>query len=562
MIPLQHAFGHSASNLLENIPLDVLERIIASSALFSEQLREIPSKAERIQRELNRSVWNGNASQGLPAQAAAAQTGTGAAFSKILLREISSTGTKTKDVFESSIKDLHETVVTSLLHDNEFHAALAIDIMDRNLYERANDCRWWALAAAFVDLLSGPELSAEDGQAISSILRTINGLYTVYSNLIVFDAEGRIAATSNAPELAGTKLADEWVARILALRDAQGYAVSAFVPTSLYDGRPTYIYGAAIRAPQQPRAVGGVAIVFDSEPQFSAMLKDALPREGDGTIKQSGFGLFVEASGRVIACSDDRFRPGAQLSIDSAFLNLRPGTGHAGVTVIDDAYYAVGANASSGYREYKSAADVYHNDVVALVFTRLCDAKRQSSQAAARRVAVRSDRTGTREDIATFRIGRRWFAARANEIVEALDAAAIVPLPHMPPGAAGCIMYRDGFLPILDLVGVLDPAAKAERDARAPAQIVVMTPMNEERFGLMVDDLGEIAEVVTERLTPLPALVAHQATVADAALAPGDGEDGELIVVLRADRLCQHLAAARQAELAMPAVNKASQRVA
>src|SRR4051812_16222692 len=210
MIPLQHAFGHSASNLLENIPLDVLERIIASSALFSEQLREIPSKAERIQRELNRSVWNGNASQGLPAQAAAAQTGTGAAFSKILLREISSTGTKTKDVFESSIKDLHETVVTSLLHDNEFHAALAIDIMDRNLYERANDCRWWALAAAFVDLLSGPELSAEDGQAISSILRTINGLYTVYSNLIVFDAEGRIAATSNAPELAGTKLADEW----------------------------------------------------------------------------------------------------------------------------------------------------------------------------------------------------------------------------------------------------------------------------------------------------------------------------------------------------------------
>jgi len=119
-------------------------------------------------------------------------------------------------------------------------------------------------------------------------------------------------------------LADEWVARILALRDAQGYAVSAFVPSQLYADRPTYIYGAAIRTPQRPQPVGGVAIVFDSEPQFAAMLKDALPRDGTGEIKHGAFGLFVERNGRVIACSDDHFRPGDMLSIDSAFLRPRP----------------------------------------------------------------------------------------------------------------------------------------------------------------------------------------------------------------------------------------------
>jgi len=55
----------------------------------------------------------------------------------------------------------------------------------------------------------------------------------VYSNLLVFDANGRIVATSNpaAGDLAGRTLSDEWVARILALRDTQGYAVSAFAPT-------------------------------------------------------------------------------------------------------------------------------------------------------------------------------------------------------------------------------------------------------------------------------------------------------------------------------------------
>jgi len=543
MVPIQHAFNNNASKTLQNIEPEVLDRIIHASALFTQELRDIPSKAERIQRELNRSVWNGNASHGT----SSAQAGS-ATFSKILLKEISDTGARTKDVFEGSIADLHETVVTSLLHDNEFHAALAIDIMDRNLYERANDCRWWALAAVFADLLSRPELSEQDGRTIGSILRTINNLYTVYSNLIVFDGAGRIAAVSSSAreDLAGTTLADEWVERILAIEDPQGYAVSSFVPTPLYEDRPTYIYGAAIRAAQGQRSVGGVAIVFDSEPQFAAMLRDALPRDGAGEIKHGAFGLLVEPTGRVIACSDDHFCPGDVLAIDDAFLCLRPGAGHSGVTVLADAHYAVGAMASSGYREYKNAADVYRNDVIALVFARLCDVEAQGSKAQIRRLPVRSDRMqpGTKEDIATFLIGRRWYAARADEIVEAIDAAAVVPLPFMPPGVAGCVMYRGAPLPVLDLLNVLEPAAKEA--ARALTQIVVMVPSNGAHFGLMVDDLGEIAEVLTERLTPLPAMVAHQHMFADAALAANSEDDGELIVMLRADGLYDNLARAAE----------------
>jgi chemotaxis signal transduction protein len=553
MIPIQHAFNDSTAKTLATIEPDVLGRIVHASALFTEELRHIPSKAERIQRELNRSVWNGNASQGASSQgsssgasqANSSQAGT-ATFSKILLKEISDTGARTKDVFEGSIADLHETVVTSLLRNNQFHAALAIDIMDRNLYERANDCRWWALAAVFADLLSRPPLSEQDAGVIGSILRTINSLYTVYSNLIVFDGEGRVVATSNAAasDRVDTTLADEWAAHILALRDAQGYAVSAFVPTPLYDDRPTYIYGAAIRTPQHQKAVGGVAIVFDSEPQFAAMLKDALPRDGAGEIKHGGFALFVERDGRVIACSDDHFRPGDTLSIDDAFLSLAPGAGYSGVTVLGDTYYAVGASASSGYREYKGADDVYRNDVIALVFAQLCDVKAQASKVAVRRLSVRSDRmqAGTKEDIATFLIGRRWFAARSDEIVEAIDAAGVVPLPLMPPGMAGCVRYRDGHLPVVDLLRVLEPGAKGAQAARAAAQVVVMAPSNGVRFGLLVDDLGEIAEVLTERLTPLPPLVAHQHMIADSALAPNGDDDGELIVMLRADRLRDNLA--------------------
>ena len=140
--------------------------------------------------------------------------------------------------------------------------------MDRNLYERANDCRWWALAAVFAEpAVASDTVRAGRRETIGSILRTINGLYTVYSNLIVLDGDGRIVATSNAAsELAGTGARRRHGSRALlrVCADAQGYAVSALRARrrSTTTG-PTYIYGAAIRTPQQPQAVGGVAIVFD-----------------------------------------------------------------------------------------------------------------------------------------------------------------------------------------------------------------------------------------------------------------------------------------------------------
>jgi chemotaxis signal transduction protein len=537
MAPLQHMFNGDASHMLASIAPDVLESIIHTSRLFTDEIRTIPSKAEHIQRELNRSVWSGNVSQG-----ASAEVGT-AIFKKILLKEISEVGAKTKDVFEGAIADLHETVVASLLHDNQSHAALAIDIMDRNLYERANDCRWWALTSAFSELLSHAQLSDQNIQAIGSILRTINNLYTVYTNLIVFDRDGKVVSSSTGGDLAGTTLVDEWVARILSLKGEQDYAVSSFVQSQLYRGEPTYIYGAAIRAPQQGPVVGGIAIVFDSGPQFAAMLNDALPRDGAGIIKHGAFGLLIEPNGRVIACSDDHFRPGDTLAIDQAFLRVMPGAGHSGIAVLDGTYYAVGAKASSGYREYKSASDVYRNDVIALVLARLGDVRTHTSQAPVRRLSIRSDRmrTGAKFDIATFFVGERWFGARAEEIVEAIDVAGIVPLPLMPPGMTGCLMHRGSPVPVFDLLSVFDPSPDGAPVERAHTQVVIMTGSSGARIGLLVDGLGDITEVLEDRLTFLPHMVASQDMFADVALAPNGPDDDDLIIVLRADRLHENL---------------------
>jgi chemotaxis signal transduction protein len=130
-------------------------------------------------------------------------------------------------------------------------------------------------------------------------------------------------------------------------------------------------------------------------------------------------------------------------------------------------------------------------------------------------------------------------------------------------------MYRDAPLPVLDLLRVLEPPAKGDQGfsvqdfgvqdlgsqvARVAAQIVVMATSDGTRFGLMVDDLGEIAEVLTERLMPLPPMGADQDMFADQALAPNGDDDGGLIVMLRADRLHESLSTliARSAERGAP----------
>ncbi len=169
--------------------------------------------------------------------------------------------------------------------------------MDRNLYERANDCRWWALDATFRRSLA--ESSNDGARSCGSVLAKINGLYTVYTNLILFDAEGVIVAVSQSSEAhrIGEKISAEWVTRTLALHTTQDFVASAFEPSSLYNDRATYVYAAAIQHPTTQHNVGGIAIVFDAAPQFAAMLDDALPRNARGEPIPGSFALFSIATG-------------------------------------------------------------------------------------------------------------------------------------------------------------------------------------------------------------------------------------------------------------------------
>src|SRR5690606_40143660 len=80
------------------------------------------------------------------------------------------------------------------MQDAEFIARLMVDLLDRNLYERANDCRGWALSPDLRAALDTQSGSTTD--RARHTLQHINSIYTVYTSIVLYDLEGNVVAAS------------------------------------------------------------------------------------------------------------------------------------------------------------------------------------------------------------------------------------------------------------------------------------------------------------------------------------------------------------------------------
>jgi len=476
---------------------DLLARL-DTRELFGEALRAIPGQARHIQRDLSRVLWNGRLRP--PGE------GTSSAFAATLLREVGQTGERIRQVFEQAIANLHRSTLDAVFDEARHHARLAIDIVDRNLYERANDCRWWALDGALREVLAQPH-GQRDAQRAAAVLQRINGLYTVYALLVLFDTEGRIVAVSDPAEQArcGQRLDAPWVRETLALRDPQQYVESAHAASDLYGGRPTYVYGAALHGTAGDVA-GGIAIVFDGAPQFAAMLRDALPHDAQGQVPAGAAALLVTREGAVVACSDDaRWPAGTAAPLPAAWRALARGSSGSAVIHLDGIAYSAGCSVSGGYREYHRAGDGDAgngpHDLLSLVLVRLGALQSQAPAAAIVFDAAPPPprAAGPSLSIASFLCGGQWLGVPAGMALQALQQPRIAALPNAPAHLPGMVEFDGRLLPVVDL-GVLRGTAAAA-DPHAP--LVVAQASGGQRFALRVDELGPVFEVAATRVQSL-----------------------------------------------------------
>lgn len=509
MLPIEHAFDAQTGADGKHISRELLAALRESETIFSPALRKIPVQADAIQRELNRTVWNGNVRL-------ATSTDSSSDFTKVLLREIGNAGRRTQETFERSISELQETVVSSILDDARLLASLAVDVLDRNLYERANDCRWWALNGALSRYLS----QGGGDRDPSEILRHINSLYTVYHDIVLFDSEGCIVAVSNATHAGkvGSIVREPWVAATLELRDSQQYSVSAFAPSVLYNGQHTLIYGAAIRN-EARRVVGGIGIVFDCAPQFTAMLRDALPRTESGELVSGSIGLFVDAHMSVVAATS-RYQPGDTIDLPREILNTNEGAPQT--VCMNGVHYAIGVRKTSGYREY-SGMGVFSLILIPLGAATEHVTLRRAEAQSHRRLAAHEAVV----DVATFYCGQQRLGLMRDEIVEALDGTQIRPIPNAPAWHAGLLMYREAPLPVIDLGRLLN----AGRGSDARNVIAVRAAGTGQLFGLLVDELADIPEIAVNRILPVGEMNTRGAAILDRAVRPEHPEEPVLMLM-------------------------------
>ncbi|PPC82036.1 MAG: chemotaxis protein CheW [Methylotenera sp.] len=411
MTPVDIAFTGKETSALKSLDAKVARGLLSHAQSFCPPLFEVMTAASTIRRV----VWNGQVMT-------VGQKGELFKL-KTILDQISETGTRSNELFAQSINDLYETVLASRLQDSEFMSHLLVDLLDRNLYERSDDCRWWAVTPELRLALASGRIDAAIVSRITEILNYINQLYTVYTRIFVYDKQGLIIASTNAVDelgsVIGSKIDESTLTEVLSLRNEQQYYVSPFEPSALYKNRPTYIYHAAIMAPDGAEVVGGIGIVFDATPEFNAMLL------GGTAESQSIKAFYIDREANIISSTDPSRPVGSLLDIDPDLLSLGNGKSASRIVVRDGHYCILGCSVSDGYREFK-VTDGYKEDVIAVVYDAFGEVRNHFSSANDSSAIIQSHAVeSTDPEFATFFVDEILFALEAEIVLEALPASEI-----------------------------------------------------------------------------------------------------------------------------------------
>ncbi|MCT7590590.1 chemotaxis protein CheW [Aliarcobacter butzleri] len=532
MIPLEYAFLSDELNSLV-VDENIINSMMENEQHFSKELKEVFYNSKTIQDNLIRVIWNGNIVQ-------SKLNSTNREFSRALLNEIGITGNKAN----SSLDNLNQTIISSILKDCEFLSSLAIDIMDRNLYERANDCRWWALNSYFKEALDDYSTISEKKEEISSILKYINDLYTVYSNLIIFDKNGKIIAVSNEKEqyLIGKILTQDWIEKTLTLKDTSKYCVSKFEKTNLYENESTYIYCSAIRSFKDDNdVVGGIAIVFDSSAQFYTMLDEILPKDIYGNKQKGVYAFFTDKNKQIIATTSTNFEVNSYLDIDDSFFKLKNGQNLSRIIEFRGNYYAVGVKCSSGYREYKSAVDDYKNDVLSFVFILIGKANSNVILSHSKTKFLTSQKrefTGETIELATFYLGKRLLAVNSKNVIESIGIEELQESIEMDKKNhfKGMVLHKNKLISVLD---IRDFVNEEIEDGTLKNIILVEYDKDnvEHCVGLLVSSLETICTVEEKSIQHIQNHFLGSGTLIESLVDIKDSEESKIAMLLNIKKL-------------------------
>ena len=175
-----------------------------------------------------------------------------------------------------------------------------IDLIDRNLYERTADIRWWATDDVLTNVLSqkNPETVTDAQMRLNVILKS----YTVYLDLIIVDLDGNPIANAlhNQFDLTGRNFAGKpWFQDAMRTSSGEEYAFQT-VHKSAVSGKYVMTFSCKIHenGDTSQRPIGILASVFNWESLCKKII-DETPLNDDE--KDSTRVCIIDDENRILA---------------------------------------------------------------------------------------------------------------------------------------------------------------------------------------------------------------------------------------------------------------------
>ncbi len=252
----------------------------------------------------------------------------------------------------AEMRNLNEELATRARGDRLSDLALAnIDVIDRNLYERSCDVRWWATDQSVVDALGSP--TRETQSIATARLGQILDSYTVYFDIIVVDLDGRILANGrpNQYPVVGMNQRDkDWFLAALLTDNGTEYVQSSVRCSQLCRGERTIIYACTVRsdgnAHGEPLGVLGIVFRWDT---LAQVIVERTPLSNAEWAYTRA--CIVDSQGAILADTTRDF--GNQLKIPCWRDITRSNRGYR-ILDIDDVPHCVGHAKSPGFETYQT----------------------------------------------------------------------------------------------------------------------------------------------------------------------------------------------------------------
>jgi len=182
-----------------------------------------------------------------------------------------------------------------------------IDIVDRNLYERSCDVRWWATEAAVSRALETG--AAEDAMKCCERLGVILDSYTVYLDIVVCDLAGRVIANGRPgifPSVGRSVTDCAWFNEAIRTASGNEYGFEGVHASPLVKNRSALVYSCGVRenGDASGQLVGVLGVIFNWEGLGSVVVERAegmLSPETDHSVRA----LLAYPDGTIIASACD-----------------------------------------------------------------------------------------------------------------------------------------------------------------------------------------------------------------------------------------------------------------